>query len=450
MRIFGFEIGTRRLENRISELEAQIEQRSTLQNPAEWFSDIFASVGGAGVSVNEKSALGVPSFYNAVKNIAEPLAALPFDIYQRTPEGSVPAENHPVRYLIRTEPSKNITSYNFRRAMFARGIFGDAYAKIHRNGIGRPNRLQIMDGSVEVKYKDDGSGDWMYIWRRSVSGIFREEALFPDEVLHLKGLSLDGVKGLEIMSLHKSSLGVSIASNQYGEAFFGNNAGVDCWIEYPGTLSPADRTRLENKMESKYAGVKKTGKTAVLDAGMKMHKIGLTPGEAMLNETRNFQVNETSRISNVPAHLLHNNERSTFNNIEVMNTNYVMLALQPWAKQFEEECKIKLLTREEKESDRYFFRINLNGLMRGDMKSRADYYDRMLKNLTYTINDVRAFDDLNAVPWGYTPYAQAGMQKVNEDGTIPQPEPKTNQKEGQNTDNSNDNEDEPGATEDNA
>lgn len=449
MRIFGFEIGTRKLENRISELEAQIEQRSIPQNPAEWFSEIFSTVGAAGVSVTEKSALGVPSFYNAVKNVAEPLAALPFDLFQRTPDGAIPAEGHPVRYLIRTEPSKNITSYNFRRAMFARALFSDAFARIHRNGIGRPVRLQIMDGQVEIEYKKDDSGDWMYVWRRNINGGYRETALFPEEVLHIKGLSMDAIKGLEILQLHKSSLGVSIASNQYGEAFFGNNAGVDAVIGFEGTLSPADRAKIENKVESKYSGVKKTGKVMVLDGGMKYEKIGLNPAEAMLNETRNFQVNESSRISNVPSHLLHNNERSTFNNIEVMNTNYVMLGLQPWAKQFEEECKIKLLTRQEKESDQYFFRINLNGLMRGDMKSRADYYDRMLKNMTYTINDVRAFDDLNAVPWGYTPYAQAGMQKVNEDGTIPQPEPQANPPKGQ-TDNANDNEDEPGATEDNA
>ena len=56
--------------------------------------------------------------------------------------------------------------------------------------------------------------------------------------------------------------------------------------------------------------------------------------------------------------------------------------------------------------------------MRGDMKSRGEYEDKMLKNMVLTINDVREMNNLNEVPWGHTPYAQAGVTPVNEDGTI--------------------------------
>ncbi len=108
-----------------------------------------------------------------------------------------------------------------------------------------------------------------------------------------------------------------------------------------------------------------------------------------------------------------------------MNTQFVTLCLNPWAEQVEQEFAVKLLTENEKTADRFFFRFNLDGLMRGDTAARATYVDTMLKNMVYTINDVRQLDNLNTVPWGDTPYAQAGITQLSEDGTLEIPEPQT-------------------------
>ena len=155
-----------------------------------------------------------------------------------------------------------------------------------------------------------------------------------------------------------------------------------------------------------------------MDAGMKMTSIGLNPQEAMLNDTRMFQAYESCRIFGVPAHMINVLDRSTFNNIEMMDNGFVKYCLTPWAQQWEAEHDVKLLTTDEKLSGSVFHRFDLSGLMRGDMKSRGEYEDKMLKNMVYTINDVRRLNDLNAVPWGNLPYAQAGVTPVNEDGTI--------------------------------
>jgi len=156
----------------------------------------------------------------------------------------------------------------------------------------------------------------------------------------------------------------------------------------------------------------------LLDAGSKFNKVGLNPQEAMLNDTRMFQAYESCRIFGVPAHMINVLDRSTFNNIEMMDNGFVKYCLTPWAEQFEAEHDVKLLTRDEKNSGSVFHRFDLSGLMRGDMKSRGEYEDKMLKNMVYTINDVRKLNDLNAVPWGNQPYAQAGVTQVGTDGSI--------------------------------
>ncbi len=400
----------------------------------------------SGVSVTKESALSVPAIWSAVDVVSKTLASLPFDIYRREGKETEIAEDHPIRYIIKTEPMPYMSAFNFKRALYADACFGNAYAKIYRNGIGRPVELEKLD-SRSVTIWHDNAGQMWYRVSRTVNGQWRDEMLKPADVIHIKGLTLNGMAGEDVITRHQDTLGISVAANRYGAAFFGNGAHVGGVVEYPGTLDPKQRTLLSSKVNSEYSGPDNVAKTMILDAGMKYSKVGLNPAEAMLNDARGFQVNESARIFGVPAHILQQLDRATFNNIETMNIQFVVLCLVPFAVQVEDEFKIKLLNPSEKRAGNLFFKHNMNALMRGDVKSRGEYYDRMQKNLTYTINDIRALDDLNPVPWGDLPFAQAGMVQINADGTPKQvAEP---QADGANaeTDNSNDSEDEPGATE---
>jgi phage portal protein BeeE len=105
----------------------------------------------------------------------------------------------------------------------------------------------------------------------------------------------------------------------------------------------------------------------------------------------------------------------------MMDNGFVKYCLVPWCEQFEQECDVKLLTQSEKVTGNIFTRFNLSGLLRGDTKSRSEFYDTMLKNMVFTINDVRRLEGLNDVEWGYEPYAQSGVAQVDADGTVGAP-----------------------------
>lgn len=361
--------------------------------------------------------------YRAVDTVASTLASLPFGIYERTADGSSPAKRHPLYNLVRLEPSPYQTSYTFRRALFTQACFGDAFAIIHRNGVGRATRLEMVDAYCVTTYQRD-NGDWFYIVRRTVGTRYSEEVIFPADMIHLRGLSINGMTGVDVVSTFRDSFGMGIAATEYGASYYGNGAHTDKAVSFPGTLTPQQRALLESKINEK-SGSKNAGKMMVLDGGMTISELSSDPGKAMLNEARKFQADEYARIFGVPAHLIGQLDRATFNNIETMNTQFVTLCLNPWAEQLEQEFAVKLLTSDEKVSDKYFFRINLDGLMRGDTQARAQYVDTMLKNMVYTINDVRQLDNLNTVPWGDTPFAQAGIAKLSEDGKIEMAEPET-------------------------
>jgi HK97 family phage portal protein len=243
-------------------------------------------------------------------------------------------------------------------------------------------------------------------------------------MLHVRGVTLDGINGVDVVRTFRDSFGMGIAATEYGAAYYGNGAHTDKAVLFPGVLTPQNRAILEQKINEK-TGPRNAGKMLVLDGGMTIDELSSDPGKASLNDVRKFQADEYARIFGVPAHLIGQLDRATFNNIETMNTQFVTLCLNPWAEQVEQEFAVKLLTENEKTADRFFFRFNLDGLMRGDTAARATYVDTMLKNMVYTINDVRQLDNLNTVPWGDTPYAQAGITQLSEDGTLEIPEPQT-------------------------
>lgn len=372
-----------------------------------------------GEYVTQNSALSVPAVWDAVRKVSETLASLPLDLFLKSTDGANPAEGHPVRYLVRTEPSPNITSYNFRRALFSRACFKDSFAKIHRNGIGRPVRLELMNGKVEVVELDNGQAAYVWDWKRgNKTG---REVLLAQEVFHVRGFSIDTLEGLDISIQHKDTLGFAVGANRYGNSFFKNNASVDKVVTFPGNLTKTQHDQVQEKIAA-VSGTRKTGSTLVLDAGMTMAKIGLNPEEAMLNESRGFQVNEVARVFGVPVHLLQNMDRATFNNIEMMTTLFVTLCLRPWAVQVEQEMLIKLLTRDEKESERYFFRHNFEGLLRGDTKSRADFYASGILNGWLLRNEVRGLENMNELPGLDKPLVPVNMSMIEEDGEVKAPE----------------------------
>jgi len=368
-----------------------------------------------GQSVTVSKALSVPAVWDAVRKVSETLASLPLDLFLTNEDGAAPAKGHPVRYLVRTEPSPNITTYDFRRALFARACFGDAFARIHRNGIGRPVRLELMNGSVTVVETDAGGVGYVWDFRRGNST--GREVLLPQEVLHIKGFTLDTLRGMDVSYAHKDTLGFAVGANQYGNAFFTNNASVDKVLTFPGTLTKQQDQQLQDKIGN-VSGSRKAGSTLVLDAGMDLKRIGLNPEEAMLNESRAFQVNEVARVFGVPVHLLQNMDRATFNNIEMMTTLFVTLCLRPWAIQAEQEMLIKLLTRQEKESEQFFFRHNFEGLLRGDTASRSAFYASAILNGWMSRNEVREKENLNRLEGLDKPLVPVNMAIIDENGAI--------------------------------
>ena len=198
--------------------------------------------------------------------------------------------------------------------------------------------------------------------------------LDPSDVLHVPGLGFDGLVGYSPIAMAKNAIGLAIATEEYGSKFFANGAAPSGVLEHPGTIK--DPSRIRDSWNATFGGSGNANKIAVLEEGMKYTAISISPEQAQFLETRKFQINEIARIFRVPPHMVGDLEKSSFSNIEQQSLEFVKYTLDPWVVRWEQSLSRALFTEDEKKT--YFFRFNVEGLLRGDYQSRMQGCSRLL------------------------------------------------------------------------
>lgn len=353
----------------------------------------------SGKTVNEFTAMQTTAVYACVRILAETLAALPLQLYRFTPTGKERVYDHPLYHILHDEPNPEMTSFIFRETLMSHLlIWGNAYAQIIRDGLGRvvclyplrPDKMQVAR---------DAGGTIFYLYTKTSDENpnvkpYGQVPLKKEEVLHIPGLGFDGLVGYSPIAMARNAVGMTMACEEYGASFFANGASPSGVLEHPGVLK--DPSKVRDSWNAVYRGSNNAHKVAVLEEGMKYQQIGIPPEEAQFLETRKFQLDEIARLYRIPPHMIGDLDKSSFNNIEQQSMEFVKYTLDPWVVRWEQAMQRSLLLPEEKK--RYFLRFNVNGLMRGDYESRMTGYSIGRQNGWLSANDIREMEDMNPVP----------------------------------------------------
>ena len=359
----------------------------------------------SGKYVTERSAMQMTAVYCCVRILSEAVASLPLQFYRYTDDGGKEkAVEHPLYFLLHDEPNPEMTSFIFRETLMTHLLlWGNAYSQIIRNGKGEvvalyplmPDRMKVdRDDSGRLYYEytvydaDDVGG------RKGTNKVGRIVRLQPHDVLHIPGLGFDGLVGYSPIAMAKNAIGLAIATEEYGSKFFANGAAPSGVLEHPGTIK--DPSKVRESWQATFGGSGNANKIAVLEEGMKYTPISISPEQAQFLETRKFQIDEIARIFRVPPHMIGDLEKSSFNNIEQQSLEFVKYTLDPWVSRWEQAMVRALLTPDEKK--RYFFKFNVDGLLRGDYQSRMNGYATARQNGWMSANDIRELENLDRIP----------------------------------------------------
>ena len=353
----------------------------------------------SGKTVTERSAMQMTAVYSCVRILAEAIAGLPLHLYTYKEDGGKEkAIGHPLYLLLHDEPNPEMSSFVFRETLMTHLLlWGNAYAQIIRNGKGEVVALYpLMPNRMTVDR--DSSGQLFYSYQMNNSDAPTMKAgtviLKPSDVLHIPGLGFDGLVGYSPIAMAKNAIGLAIATEEYGAKFFANGATPGGLLEYPGTVKDPDRVR--ESWNKGFSGSQNAGKVAILEEGMKYTPISIAPEQAQFLETRKFQINEIARIFRVPPHMVGDLEKSSFSNIEQQSLEFVKYTLDPWVVRWEQSLSRALFTPEEKK--KYFFKFNVEGLLRGDYQSRMNGYATARQNGWMSANDIRELENLDRIP----------------------------------------------------
>lgn len=362
----------------------------------------------SGKVVNEKSAMQTTAVYACVRILSETIASLPLHTYQKTDKGKEKAVDHPLYHLLHDEPNPEMTSFVFRETLMGHLLlWGNAYAQVIRDGRGKVMALYPLMPDKMTVHRSEG-GELYY----SYSKEGKEHVLKHWEVLHIPGLGFDGLLGHSPIAMAKNAIGMAIATEEYGANFFNNGANPGGVLEHPGILKDPERVR--KSWNSVYAGSGNAHKVAVLEEGMSFKPIGIPPEQAQFLQTRKFQLNEIARIFRVPPHMIGDLEKSSFSNIEQQSLEFVKYTLTPWLSRWEMAMKKSLLSPSEKKD--YFIKHNVEGLLRGDYKTRMEGYSIGIQNGFLSPNDVRELEDLNTIEHGDVYAVNGNMLKLEDIG----------------------------------
>ena len=353
----------------------------------------------AGKVVNERTAMQTTAVYACVRILAESIAGLPLHVYAYKGQGKERMPAHPLYFLLHDAPNPEMTSFVFRETLMTHLLlWGNAYAQILRDGMGRVIGLYpLLPDRMDVG-RDSKTGELYYLYTRSTeenpnckeAGQIR---LRRTDVLHIPGLGFDGLVGYSPIAMAKTAIGIALATEEYGATFFQNGARPAGVLEHPGVVK--DPEKLRESWHSVYGGTKNVGKIALLEEGVKYQQIAIPPEEAQFLQTRKFQIDEIARLYRVPPHMVGDLEKSSFSNIEQQSLEFVKYTLNPWVVRWEQALQKALLSNGERKD--YSIRFNVDGLLRGDYKSRMEGYAIGRQNGWLSANDIRCLEDMNPI-----------------------------------------------------
>lgn len=398
------------------------ERRSGLSES--WLLD---ALGGrptiAGVRVNEETALQISAVWQCVTILAQTTGTLPLPVYKETGQGREKARKLPLWRVLNRKANPWMTAATFRMALMVHlALWQAAYVHIERNGY---RQIVALWPLLPDRTRPVTKGDKLFFETRLSDGTLR---LLPaDEVLHIPGLTLNGVEGLSTIKKAREVLGLLMAMQDHGARFFSNGANPGGVVTTEDKLSPEQKKQIAEDIAAQVQGLEKSHELLVLSHGAKFTQIGVNPQNAQLLESRRFQIEEVARWFNMPPHKLGLLDKggASYASVEQMQIQFVTETLRPWLVMIEQAMSACLLTDDEAEV--YVIEHAVEGLLRGDSKGRGEFYGKMFSIGAYSINRILAFEnqngigpagDIHYVPLNMIPAEQAAKMTPQERGLL--------------------------------
>lgn len=382
------------------------------------------------INVRGKNALKEATVYACVKILSEAVAKLPRKIYQEDARGSHrQASDHYLYPLLKYRPNPYMSGMDFFKAVETQRAFtGNAYVSIEVETRG-PNRGRVralwpIDSSkVEVWVDDEGLLDgrsrvWYVV---NVGGERRK--LQPDEILHLKGMTLDGLVGIHPIDTLRHLVEAGAGATKYLTNFYKHGLQTRGIVHYVGDLDERQKSQFRQRFEEMSSGLKNAHRISMLPVGFQFQPLQLSMTDAQFLENTELTIRQIASAFGVKMHQLGDLSRATHTNIAEQQRQFYVDTLQAILQGYEEEFTYKLLLQDELDAG-YYFKFNVDGILRADIKTRYEAYRIGIQSGVLKPNEARAKEEMPAEPGGDVLLINRAMRPLTQAGDDNGPSPK--------------------------
>jgi len=357
-----------------------------------------------GVNIDElnfkgKNALKEATVYACIRILADAVGKLPLKVYREF-DGNPKEVKHYLSPLLKIRPNPWMSARDFKKAVeVQRLIHGNAYVwlDVATRGpdAGKVVGLYPLDSTRVEIWIDDigllpGKGKMWYIFTDNEGNQYK---LKPDEILHFKGLTYDGIVGMTPLEQLRRTIENAGAASEFINKSFKSGMQVKGIVQYVGDLSQEAEKTFREKFERMSSGLKNANRVALLPIGYKFEPISLKMTDAQFLENTELTIRQIAAAFGVKMHQLNDLERATHTNIAEQQREFYIDTLMDILTGYEQELTYKLFTDKELEEG-YYIKFNVNAILRADPKTRYEAYRTAIQSGFMTPNEVRALEEL--------------------------------------------------------
>jgi len=360
---------------------------------------------GIGVDVTPIRVLGVATVFACVRVIAESVASLPCQVRLKKNGKTTVALGHTAHELLSLAPNAEMTARDmFVAAVANHALRGNGYLELVRNRYG---------DIVEMWPTPSGQVSLGRDAKRRLYYRINGKELPATDVVHVRGLTFDGVVGADLPTTLRPVFELAIALQEHGIAYFANGGTPGVIFEFPTDPTPETKDEIRKNWNEKHVGPQNAHKAVVVGGGVKVTMPKVSQADAEFNESRKAQDLQICQAFGVPPHKIGLGEGPA-KGAEQASIEFVQSTLMPIVTAWTQALNYRVLTRAER-ADGYRITFDLGGLMKGDMAARAAYFNTLISCGAILVDEAREMEGLDELPDGQGKIVRVPLNMVSAD-----------------------------------
>lgn len=375
-----------------------------LTDVAQWRA-LYGGESASGERVSADTASKHSVVYACTRLISQRIATLPLNLYRVTDDGREQVRDHPLSRLLRIKPNAKMTAPLFWEAIVAsillqRGAFIEKQyngaTQISSLGFLHPLRVGLDKQRDEYRFiESDGSFRWIP----------------QDKVIHIPAFSTDGEHGMSVIEWGIEAIGTALAADRAAGKTFNNGLLATIGFKYPKVLKDNQRDQARETIKT-LSGAANAGEPIVLEADMDVVKIGISPTDSQLLESRQAGAEEICSLFGTPPVMIGRGDKASSwaSSSEQLNLWFLYYTLMPWMRRIEAAITDACLTPVE-QLDLYV-EYNVEAMLRGDSAAQREFVASALQNGYMNRNEARRLRNLPKMPGGEIYTVQSSMVPI--------------------------------------